>query len=416
MRMKKTGTAVLTGKAKIMTVVFALTVFIIGIVCYTAAFAANGNGSFYAFIPEKGVVSKDGGTKNFYYAEECDSFNSKDFECGGFFAYLDENKRQLEIIYEADYCGKDPDGFFKEYGVNGKSAEDKVTVESMSGKKLSAVIANTVTHDSTRKGENCDRLVFSGVFSLEGDDKTFKAVTDKTELTFTLKPHGGVSDIKELGDVYECKNGVRLLKTKGEFHGKEGFYLSLFLNGEGLKSVSGPYSAEFFNEKGESLNEKTTPHSNVCTSSLFFRGSNTAFYELNGASFDEISSVRFTARGDFNTEEKFIKLKEGENGKYVLFSDYFVEVKNVKKTESSNGERVTFFLEYDPRLYENSPAFGTSQSVLCGKKSYSAYKAENSDYIGVNREYICEIYKNTNREMYLSIGLSNFDFSEETVF
>ena len=48
MRMKKTGTAVLTGKAKIMTVVFALTVFIIGIVCYTAAFAANGNGSFYA--------------------------------------------------------------------------------------------------------------------------------------------------------------------------------------------------------------------------------------------------------------------------------------------------------------------------------------------------------------------------------
>ena len=166
MRMKKTGTAVLTGKAKIMTVVFALTVFIIGIVCYTAAFAANGNGSFYTFIPEKGVVSKDGGTENFYYAEECDSFNSKDFECGGFFAYLDENKRQLEIIYEADYCGKDPDGFFKEYGVNSKSAEDKVTVESMSGKKLSAIIANTVTHDSTRKGENCDRLVFSGVFSL----------------------------------------------------------------------------------------------------------------------------------------------------------------------------------------------------------------------------------------------------------
>ena len=99
-----------------------------------------------------------------------------------------------------------------------------------------------------------------------------------------------------------------------------------------------------------------------------------------------------------------------------MFSDYFVEVKNVKKTESSNGERVAFFLEYDPRLYENSPAFRTSQSVLCGKKSYSAYKAENSDYIGVNREYICEIYKNTNREMYLSIGLSNFDFSEETVF
>ena len=58
MRMKKTGIAVLTGKAKIMTLFFALTVFIIGIVCYTAAFAANGNGNFYAFIPENGVVSQ----------------------------------------------------------------------------------------------------------------------------------------------------------------------------------------------------------------------------------------------------------------------------------------------------------------------------------------------------------------------
>ena len=99
-------------KIKKRSLIFAVTILLIGIGCYTAAFAANGNGNFYVFIPEKGVVSKDGGTENFYYAEECDSFNSKDFECGGFFAYFDENKRQLEIIYEVEYSGKDPDGFF----------------------------------------------------------------------------------------------------------------------------------------------------------------------------------------------------------------------------------------------------------------------------------------------------------------
>lgn len=52
-------------KIKKRSLIFAVTILLIGIGCYTAAFAANGNGNFYAFIPEKGVVSKDGGTKNF---------------------------------------------------------------------------------------------------------------------------------------------------------------------------------------------------------------------------------------------------------------------------------------------------------------------------------------------------------------
>lgn len=107
-----TEKAVSLKKKYAVTAVFVSAVLLLGVVCYTVAFAANNKATVYALLPKYGVVSKDGGTENFYYAEECDSFNSKDFECGGFFAYFDENKRQLEIIYEADYCGKDPDGFF----------------------------------------------------------------------------------------------------------------------------------------------------------------------------------------------------------------------------------------------------------------------------------------------------------------
>ena len=65
MRMKKTGIAVLTGKAKIMTVVFALTVFIIGIGATQRHLPRTATGIFMHLFPKKALFQRTAERKIF---------------------------------------------------------------------------------------------------------------------------------------------------------------------------------------------------------------------------------------------------------------------------------------------------------------------------------------------------------------
>lgn len=339
-----TEKAVSLKKKYAVTAVFVSAVLLLGVVCYTVAFAANNKATVYALLPKYGVVSKNCGGENFYFTDNAERFNGDGYKMKYFYAYYNESDGLLETAFCLEYT-KNDDGLISEYGESGGFADiDKMRAETLSGKVISAsALINTW---ETRKktdahpSQEFDEIEFIGKFKFDGDDKTVKISTKNTSFCFTLQPKPGVFDIKMLGETADIGNGVSIIKAKGEFLGEEGCYFatvtdeSVFSKG----SLTGPSPCElkFFDSNKNDITEKFDGN-NACNGSdgdfwLNAGNGSPRFYKaLSGASFDDICAVEARVEGAFYTPEKFIKLSQDKSdGMYTVFGGLCIGIENVR--------------------------------------------------------------------------------------
>ena len=94
-----TEKAVSLKKKYAVTAVFVSAVLLLGVVCYTVAFAANNKATVYALLPKYGVVSKNCGGENFYFTDNAERFNGDCYKMKCFYAYYNESDGLLETAF-----------------------------------------------------------------------------------------------------------------------------------------------------------------------------------------------------------------------------------------------------------------------------------------------------------------------------
>lgn len=291
------------------------------------------NELYFTELPTVGVVAKNGGNSDFYYADSVKSFEGEGFELLKFFAYFNETKERIDLRFSVK-CTGDNEAFVREYGALYTEVEELQELKAISGNKLKKLVGGCTPHvvlqSGTLKGDTVD---FYGSYNYTLGDRQFTLRTKHLKIIFELKEKIGYKTLKKVSKRLSFGNGINLYIGDGTYSGTTGVFALIESDGSTIPSeyINEKTDIKFIDSEGRQITKDIFPREEE--TEMLEKSKETPYY-FDNISLSRLSAIKLTLSGTRVNKSAPIDLfSDTIFGNHFVYSGSYLRISDVKTVE-----------------------------------------------------------------------------------